>query len=81
MFSFPRFYIDCDELEVGDTIEFWLWCCDKFYPIVATSMSRSGRQRSQRGRFVDTSCPPLVKKYKDDNDGLIYKVSLVREAR
>jgi hypothetical protein len=61
-------------LEAGETIEFWLWCCDKFYPIVAST--KTVRQRGQRGahRFVDTSCPPLVKKYKDDNDGLIYKV-------
>ena len=74
-----RFNIDCDDLEVGDTIQFWLWCCDKFYPIVASNICRAGRARAQRSahRFVDTSCAPLIKKYKDDNDGLVYKVNMI----
>jgi hypothetical protein len=46
---------------------------------VASTICKAGRARAQRSahRFVDTSCAPLIKKYKDDNEGLVYKVNMI----
>jgi len=65
-----RFYIDCDELETGETLEFWLWCCDKFFPV---SQSRNSRSRNQKSHLksIDVTSKPIIKKYKDENEGQV----------
>lgn len=80
-----RFYIDCDEIEVGQTVEFAVLCTDKRYTVKHGSRF-TRRQRaallsssSGSGGSQSKDLTTVIRKYRDDNDGLFYQAKCTKK--
>jgi hypothetical protein len=72
-----RFWIDCDEMEIGDTVEFTIWCSDKRTTVKqGTKITRRHKQAITED---NKDCTTVINKYKDDNDGNYYKARCTKK--
>ena len=72
-----RFWIDCDEMEIGDTVEFTLWCSDR------RSTVKQGTKITRKHKLAITEdnkdLTTVINKYRDDNDGNFYKARCTKK--
>ena len=72
-----RFWIDCDEMEIGDTVEFTLWCSDRRTTVKqGTKITRKHKQAITEDNKDLTT---VINKYKDDNEGNYYKIRCTKK--
>ena len=71
-----RFYIDCDDMEVGDSVEFAIVCSDRRQTVKqgtrVTKKLRTGIGNSDKLTTV-------IRKYRDDNEGQFYRAKCTRQ--
>ena len=73
-----RFWIDCDEMEIGDTVEFTIWCSDKRTTVKqGTKITRKHKQAITEEDNKDLTT--VINKYRDDNDGNYYKARCTKK--
>ena len=71
-----RFYIDCDDMEVGDTVEFAVVCSDKRQTVKAgTKVTKKLRTGIGHNDKLTT----VIRKYRDDNEGQFYQAKCTRQ--
>ena len=73
-----RFYIDCDDMDVGDTVEFSIWCADNRMTVKqGTKVTKKHRTAALSGTNKDLTT--VIQKYRDDNEGNYYKAKCTKK--
>jgi len=71
-----RFYIDCDDMEVGDEVQFAIVCSDRRQTV---KQGTKVTKKLRTGIGNNDKLTTVIRKYRDDNEGQFYRAKCTRQ--